>query len=129
MKDLLRKIFSKSEDQKFYLDNSKPYRFVLKIDDLEMAYLESKDDEWIFRYTEDFRNQDTYRRLTGFSDLSKEYRASELWPFFKIRIPGLKQPMIQEIIERENIDKNSEAQLLKRFGARSTTNPYLLIAS
>lgn len=46
----------------------------------------------------------------------KTYKSEELWPFFRIRIPGLEQPSVQEILERENIDKNDEVELLKRFG-------------
>ena len=132
MKSLISKIFRKSGEegeQEYVVDRTKPQRFSLKVDDLEIGQLESKDGMWVFRYSEEFRNQQHYRRLTGFSDLHKEYRSEELWPFFKTRIPGLKQPMILEILERENIDKTNEVMLLKRFGKSTMTNPYILEAS
>jgi len=129
MKSLIRKIFGKSEEEEFVIDRSKSQQFSLKVDDLEIGQLEAKDGIWVFRYSEEFRNQHRYRRLTGFSDLNKEYRSDELWPFFKTRIPGLKQPMIQEILAKENIDKSNEAMLLKRFGKNTMTNPYVLEAS
>lgn len=129
MKSLIRKIFGKSEEEEFVIDRSKPQQFSLKVDNLEIGQLEAKDGIWVFRYSEEFRNQHHYRRLTGFSDLNKEYRSDELWPFFKTRIPGLKQPMIQEILAKENIDKSNEAMLLKRFGKNTMTNPYVLEAS
>jgi HipA-like protein len=129
MRAFFKNMFSKTEDEQFVIDDSKPYRFTLKIDHLPVGHLEIKDGSWFFKYSQEFRNQEHYRRLIGFSDLNKEYKSEELWPFFKVRIPGLKQPMIQEIIKNENLDKNNEAILLKRFGVRTMTNPYILEAS
>ena len=62
-------------------------------------------------------------------DLDKVYKKETLWPFFLVRIPGLKQPAIKEIIEKENIDSQNEAALLKRFGKHSISNPYELISN
>ncbi len=125
---LWRKLFSKSDDY-FAVDQSHTFRFILKIDDIPVGYLETENGYWKFYYSDEFKNQNEYRRLTGFSDLNKTYKSEELWPFFKTRIPGLKQPMIQEIIEKEKLDKNNEAALLRRFGNRTMTNPYILEAS
>jgi hypothetical protein len=72
--------------------------FIVKIDDLVVGYLTRKNNLWQFNYSEDFKNQKEYYRLVGFSDLNKLYQSEVLWPFFKIRIPGLKQPMIQEVL-------------------------------
>jgi len=93
---------------------------------LVIGHLTVEEGKWVFRYAEDFRNQTKYARLTGFSDLNKVYKADVLWPFFKIRIPGLKQPMIRDIIEAEQLDESNEAILLKRFGKWSMSNPYIL---
>jgi len=49
-----------------------------------------------------------------------------LWPFFGIRIPGLKQPAIQEILRNENIETDNDVELLKRFGQKTISNPYEL---
>lgn len=101
-------------------------KFVLKIGDLEIGSLSVKDSLWYFQYSEAFKTQDKYRRLIGFSDVNKIYQSEVLWPFFKLRIPGLKQPMIQEILEKEAIKADDEVSLLKRFGKRNISNPYIL---
>lgn len=127
MIDFIKKLFNKPEHEiSPSVDESTNIRFILKIKDLDVGYLTIEDDLWTFRYSEAFRSQTTYSRLVGFSDLYKEYQSDVLWPFFKIRIPGLKQPMIREIIESEKINENDEAGLLKRFGRRNTSNPYVL---
>jgi hypothetical protein len=102
------------------------YDFTLKIEELEIGYLKYEKGLWAFRYSEDFKSQETYSRIVGFSDLGKAYESEILWPFFKLRIPGLKQPMVQEILAEENIDKTNDAFLLKRFGRRNISNPYIL---
>lgn len=131
MIDFLKKLFNKPEDELTGSSSSTNVRFSLKIDDpelgaLEIGTLEFKDGLWIFQYSEAFRNQNKYSRLIGFSDLSKVYRSEVLWPFFKIRIPGLKQPMVQEVLKAENISQSDEASLLRRFGRKNISNPYLL---
>lgn len=100
--------------------------FTLKIKNLTIGYLSVENELWNFKYSEEFKEQTKYARLTGFSDLEKTYSAKILWPFFKIRIPGLKQPMIRDIIESENLDAKNEAVLLKRFGKKTMSNPYIL---
>lgn len=127
----LRSLFNKPGDELIDSTSTTNARFSLKIDDpelgaLEIGTLEFQDGLWIFQYSEAFRNQSKYSRLVGFSDLSKVYRSEVLWPFFKIRIPGLKQPMVQEVIQAEKIDQNDEASLLRRFGRKNISNPYLL---
>lgn len=127
----LRSLFNKPGDELIDSTSTTIARFSLIIDDpelgaLEIGTLEFQDGLWIFQYSEAFRNQSKYSRLVGFSDLSKVYRSEVLWPFFKIRIPGLKQPMVQEVIQAEKIDQNDEASLLRRFGRKNISNPYLL---
>lgn len=100
-------------------------KFILKVDDIRIATLHCDNGEWYFKYTDDFKNHaDEYNRIVGFPDLNKIYKSEALWPFFQIRIPGLKQPAIQEIIKNENIDQANEAVLLKRFGKKTIANPY-----
>ena len=70
---------------------------------------------------------DIYNRIIGFPDLDKTYKSELLWPFFQVRIPGLKQPAIQEILKNEKIDEFNEVQLLKRFGKKIIANPYELV--
>ena len=126
MKEFIKKIFRKDNEHPISFEFDGVIKFNLKINDLIIGYLKIEDQTWTFKYSEEFKSQETYRRLAGFSDLNKTYESKELWPFFKIRIPGLKQPMIKEILEKENLGNSSEAILLKRFGRKSMSNPYIL---
>ena len=123
----INRFFNKSgsEDNDFKI-SSNGAKFELKIADLLIGILYTENSKWYFEYSEDFKKQNKYYRIVGFSDLNKKYENDTLWPFFKIRIPGLKQPMIQEIIESENIDSNDESSLLRRFGEKIAANPYRL---
>ena len=102
-------------------------KFILTVDNIEVGVLHSQDGEWVFKYTEEFKKHtDEYKLIVGFPDVNKEYRSDTLWPFFRIRIPGLKQPAVKEILEKERIDKENEAALLVRFGRKTIANPYEL---
>jgi HipA-like protein len=100
--------------------------FTLSIEDLVIGTLSLKDNQWFFQYSDEFKQQDRFRRLVGFSDLDKTYTSDALWPFFRLRIPGLKQPLVKEILKSEKIDINDEFSLLKRFGKKNISNPYIL---
>jgi HipA-like protein len=126
-----RKYFSKGDDEDYSaeLPKDEQITFNLMVDDLILGVLTCENGIWSFAYTDEFKlRQKEYTRLVGFPDLNKVYRSDTLWPFFRIRIPGLKQPAIQEIIREEKIDQENEAELLKRFGRQSISNPYELEA-
>jgi HipA-like protein len=109
---------------------NKNAKFILKVDGIAMAELEYKKEFWHFKYTEEFKKvSEKYNLIVGFRDINKEYKSEILWPFFQIRIPGLKQPAIKEILENEHLNENNEVELLKRFGKRSISNPYELVYS
>lgn len=122
-------LFSKEEEHSFDVNKSHSVVFILKVDDVELAKLRCSNGLWEFEYSDDFKKEyfKEYDRITGFPDLNKTYKNESLWPFFLTRIPGLKQPAVKEIIEKEKIDSNDEAALLKRFGQHSISNPYKLI--
>jgi HipA-like protein len=88
-----------------------------------------KGGRWTFRYSDEFKAHPTLRTITEFPDVSKTYVSSELWPFFLMRIPSLRQTSIKEIVEREHISEHDEAKLLQRFGRRTVANPFELVAS
>jgi HipA-like protein len=129
----IKKWFSKDEDEldmQVQLPKEEEAKFILKVDDILIGILYCQKGEWFFKYTDDFKkNTDKYNRITGFPDLDKTYHSENLWPFFQIRIPGLKQPAIQEILKKEKIDKANEVALLKRFGQKTITNPYELFSA
>jgi hypothetical protein len=99
-------------------------RFVLTYKDLVLGYLNHSLGIWEFWYAEEFKKQNEIDVLVDFPDKNQKYLSSYLWPFFAHRIPGLGQPRIQAIIEREHI--KNEVDLLKRFGQRSISNPFEL---
>ncbi|MCB9055535.1 MAG: HipA N-terminal domain-containing protein [Chitinophagales bacterium] len=130
---MLRKIknwFSKNEEleMQVQIPKDEEAKFILMVDNIRIGELYCQKGEWYFKYTDDFKNHSNeYNRITGFSDINKTYKSETLWPFFQIRIPGLKQPAIQEILTNEKIDKENEIALLKRFGKKTISNPYELI--
>jgi len=124
----LKKLFNKEQDECSTLPENEKSSFFLKVDNHTLGVLISDKGEWLFKYTDEFKKlQDQYKTIVGFPDLNKEYHSELLWPFFQIRIPGLKQPAIKEIIAKENINEKNEAALLKRFGRKSISNPYELL--
>lgn len=131
---MLRKFinwFSKGDDEydmQVHLPKNESAKFILTVDDISIGTLHCESGEWFFKYSSDFKNHsDEYNRIVGFPDLNKTYKSDTLWPFFQIRIPGLKQPAIQEILVKEKIDKENEVELLKRFGYKTISNPYELV--
>lgn len=132
MIEFIRSLFRKpGEDMNSASIKGENSKFILKIEDdkgkiLEIGTLQYLDGKWKFQYSDTFQNQTKFRRLVGFSDLNKIYESEVLWPFFKIRIPGLKQPLVEKILEKEEIDKSDEVSLLKRFGRINISNPYVL---
>ena len=93
---------------------------------LIIGYLSLKDGEWEFKYSEEFKNQETIKPLPDFPDIENVYVNTELHPFFSMRIPSTKQPKIRQIIKRKKIDENNAVELLKNFGRNSINNPFHL---
>ena len=121
--------FQKKENDEveLHLPSDSNGKFVLKLDTIEIGYLECQEGTWHFYYSDPFKKMDDLYSIPGFPNLDKEYSSKLLWSFFQTRIPGLGQPLIKEILEKENIDKTNELALLKRFGKKTITNPYTLI--
>lgn len=107
--------------------NEELKKFYLHIENLIVGELAFTNNKWRFKYSDEFKlNTNEFNLIIGFPDVNKVYYSQELWPFFKIRIPGLKQPMIREILKKENIEENNHFKLLERFGKRTISNPYEL---
>jgi hypothetical protein len=104
--------------------------FELRYKNLPIGTLSLDNGIWIYEYSEEFKTQlssyDAIKPLVNFSDVRKRYESTELWPFFAARIPGLNQPQIQKVIEKEHIDETNPVQLLGRFGKSSISSPFLL---
>jgi len=100
--------------------------FKLMYNTLLIGTLNLKEGIWTFAYSDEFKQQNKIKPLTDFPRVDKVYQNMVLYPFFLHRIPGLNQPKVKATIEKEKIDKTNEAELLKRFGQISITNPFLL---
>jgi len=100
--------------------------FKLMYNTLLIGTLNLKEGIWTFTYSDEFKQQNKIKPLTDFPRVDKVYQNMVLYPFFLHRIPGLNQPKVKATIEKEKIDKTNEAELLKRFGQISITNPFLL---
>ncbi|KIX21629.1 hypothetical protein SY27_07980 [Flavobacterium sp. 316] len=126
----LKKIFSNTSlnntNEKFNLSSSKEeHVFVLKYNNHLIGTLKYFNNEWVFYYSDWFKNQNEFRHLLEFPNKEKEYKTKELWPFFSNRIPSIKQPKMQVYLE-ENANKVNTVDLLEKFGTYSVNNPYKL---
>lgn len=109
------------------IDTDDRATFILTIDNIQVGILSCKDSVWHFEYSQEFKSySDQYYPIVGFPDLEREYRSHSLWPFFLIRIPGLKQPAVQKIVKEKAINPASEVELLRAFGQRTIANPFEL---
>jgi len=127
--DTLKKIFRKANGQEeVQTPQNMSATFELKYRSLLIGTLTLQEGIWEFSYSEDFKEQDKIEPLVNFPKKEKVYSNSYLFPFFMKRIPGLKQPRVQERIKREKIEGTNEAVLLKTFGKVSITNPFILQA-
>ena len=126
----IKKLFGKGdEDIEMHLPQEEKAVFKLIINEIEVGVLKCEKGEWVFKYSDEFKKHtNEYKNIIGFPQIDKEYRSDSLWPFFRIRIPGLKQPAVREILEKEHIDKDNEVALLKRFGRKTISNPYELLS-
>ncbi len=124
-KKLIKDLFRKNDEDVLDIPLDSTINFILKLDNLKVGYL-SFDEYWHFKYADEFKKEiKNLHTVPGFSDINKEYTNKHLWPFFKVRIPGLKQPAVKEIIKDESL-RLDEVSLLKRFGFKSIASPYIL---
>jgi HipA-like protein len=100
--------------------------FLLTFKDLTIGTLWTENSIWYFEYTDAYKNSPSCSALIDFPNKQRIYQSEALWPFFVHRIPGLKQPAVQEILRLEHIDPRDEVKLLRRFGQYNISNPYIL---
>lgn len=112
--------------------------FILLHQELHLGTLEFNEGIWSFEYSLIYRqllkkmieSGNTQNAMVlplfAFPDVDKKYESSNLWPFFTARIPGLKQPEVQNIMTSDNIKSTDLVRLLKRFGQKTIINPFEL---
>ena len=113
--------------------NEKVYHFVVKDKNLIIGELYTKSENgkrfYIFKYSEEFKEQhskpNAVRKLAGFRDF-KTYKSEALYPFFMSRIPDPNRPIIKEIVEKKNIDKNDPLEILEHFGKKTLDNSFIV---
>ena len=129
--NLLSKIF-KSLKPEGYLEKenaetvSTSATFELIYNTLLIGQLIHSEKKWSFYYSDAFKEQSSLRTITDFPEKDKIYEGTELWPFFASRIPSENQPMVIEAKRKNLIDSFDEVSMLKAFGKRTITNPYIL---
>jgi HipA-like protein len=100
--------------------------FRIRLDDLEVGELTRDRAEWVFRYSDAFRAQNSVKPIMDFPQVDKEYRSAELWPFFLLRIPSPAQPVVQRHLANKQIAEVDEGTVLREFGRWSVANPFEL---
>lgn len=100
--------------------------FELKYKNNTIGYLSFKNGIWVYYYSNDFKDLNL-KTLIGFPDIEKVYESKNLWQTFAVRIPSTNNPLIKDILKKENIDQNNQLEMLKRFGRKTITNPFELV--
>lgn len=129
MIEKLKKILWKVDGMEFN-DNPADSKgaFLLKYEKHVIAILSYEDNQWTFKYTDEFREVKGLNPIIDFPDTEKVYITKLLWPFFASRIPSLNQPFQLKKIHKANIKRDDSVGLLKLFGNETITNPFRLLA-
>ncbi len=128
----IRNIFNKNKTQGFSKDNciiehkETIHLFSLKYQENIIGDLKFENNEWLFVYSNWFKNQNVLQPLLEFPLIDHQYKTKELWPFFLNRIPSFKQPKIKNFIEKHPSERTNTVKLLEMFGEYSVNNPFKL---
>ena len=127
LKHVWQKWFRGEDERKTSTPKEVVATFALAYRDIPVGVLTLAKGKWRFQYSDEFKKSDSLRPIVEFPDKDRVYETSELWPFFFMRIPSLKQAAVEDILKSEDIDSQDEMQLLRRFGRRTVANPFELI--
>jgi HipA-like protein len=100
--------------------------FNLHLDSLLVGTLTREGDEWVFSYSWEFQNQRRVKPIVDFPQVDRQYRSTELWPFFALRIPSLTQAHVRSYLRESGRDDVDAADLMEQFGRHSIANPFVL---
>ena len=125
----LKKILWKVDGMEF-IDNPAGSKgvFQLKYGKQLIGILSYNNNQWTFKYSDEFKNNQDLNPIIDFPDTDKVYTNEQLWPFFASRIPSINQPFQFKKIQKANIKHNDSVGLLKLFGNETITNPFRLLA-
>jgi hypothetical protein len=108
-----------------------PNKFNLYYKRLLIGTLSFRANKWVFAYSQEFKEQDRIATLFPFPDKNAIYRSENLWPFFESRIPSKERIESDSyfgnpVFIHEPVLHKRQALLLKAFGERTITNPFVL---
>lgn len=129
IKKLFRELTPWGVDDEFFsneIKDSKDGKFILSFQSKEIGILEYKINKWVFKYSDEFKQNQFVNLIIDFPDINKTYEFDELMPFFASRIPNLNQPFHKKKLKKYDGDKNDLVSLLQIFGERSINNPFNL---
>ncbi|TAE65840.1 MAG: hypothetical protein EAZ85_16275 [Bacteroidetes bacterium] len=124
--DILNVFKSEEQESMYEVPKNTLEKFELVYKKIIIGTLTLKDGKWIFKYSDDFKNQSEINTIIDFPNKEKEYNSETLFPFFSFRIPAPQRIKIQNLVP-DNVISN-EVFLLKKFGKHSIANPYQLFA-
>jgi hypothetical protein len=100
--------------------------FVLRFRKVPILRLGLVGGVWELEYTAQFKAQSRLLLIVCFPDVGKVYRSGKLWPFFSVRIPSIARPEVQRTVHEEHLDYDDVAAMLRRFGRKSVSGPFML---
>jgi HipA-like protein len=129
MIEKLKKILWKVDGMEF-TDNPAGSKgaFHLKYGKQVIGLLSYENNQWTFKYSDEFRKDQVINPIIDFPDPDKVYTNEQLWPFFASRIPSLNQSFQFKKIRKANIKQDDSVGLLRLFGNETITNPFRLLA-
>lgn len=100
--------------------------FNLYFGDQLIGILAYDNSIWTFRYSNEYKENQTLNPIIDFPNPEKTYESEHLWPFFASRIPTLNQPFHLKKVRKAKIKANDSVGLLRLFGNETITNPFKL---
>jgi len=102
--------------------------FQLKYGKQLIGILSYENNQWTFKYSDEFRANQVINPIIDFPDPDRIYTNEQLWPFFASRIPSLNQSFQFKKIDKAKIRQDDSVGLLRLFGNETITNPFRLLA-
>lgn len=129
MIEKLKKILWKVDGMEF-TDNPAGSKgaFQLKYGKQLIGILSYENNQWKFKYSDEFKTNQVINPIIDFPDPDKIYTNEQLWPFFASRIPSLNQSFQFKKIDKAKIKQDDSVGLLRLFGNETITNPFRLLA-
>jgi HipA-like protein len=129
MIEKLKKILWKVDGMEF-IDNPAGSKgaFQLKYGKQLIGILSYENNQWTFKYSDEFRTNQVINPIIDFPDPDRIYTNEQLWPFFASRIPSLNQSFQFKKIDKAKIKQDDSVGLLRLFGNETITNPFRLLA-